>query len=321
MTRDKAVDEAIRWAVKLGFNTPTPSTKQAFERWFAADPAHRVAWTRVQDLNATLTPAPAAAAVTAQTIRQAAQARRTRRRMLSWLVVGSATGAVGWTLTGESPWLDVVADASTRTGEQKRLSLTDGSAIALNTDTAVSYHFSDDERLLTLHRGEIFVTTGSDQRAERFRPFRVRTRDGALTALGTRFNVRLYADDTVLHVEEGSVEMRPKASSERLFAHAGDGWRMKHDALSRLAGEAVQRTTSIWMDGVIDAQNMRLADLLQELARYRPGRIDCDTDIADLRISGYYQTADTTKTLQFLTHSHGLTMSAYTKWWIRIGIG
>ncbi|MDF3939557.1 DUF4880 domain-containing protein, partial [Achromobacter denitrificans] len=80
------LDEAIRWRIKLQYNTADASAWQAFDAWLRAQPAHALVWERLQALGARLQrpaaemPGEAAARILRQT--EAAQARRSRRKAL-----------------------------------------------------------------------------------------------------------------------------------------------------------------------------------------------------------------------------------------------
>lgn len=68
------------------------------------------------------------------------------------------------------------ADYQTRTGEQREITLTDGSQVWLNTRSAISVHYHAGARLLKLVAGEILVHTAHDTNS---RPFYVETRSAA----------------------------------------------------------------------------------------------------------------------------------------------
>lgn len=61
---------------------------------------------------------------------------------------------------------------------------------------------------------------------------------------------------------------------------------------------------------------MRLADLLDELSRYRSGRIVCDPQIADWRVSGVFHVRDTDRALRFLTQVQPVTVRYRTRYWV-----
>ena len=105
-------------------------------------------------------------------------------------------------IPGQVSQADVTAlHFETRHGEQQTHRLADHSVLHLNTDTAVTVRYSDRERLVTLTSGEAeFEVTH-----ESARPFRVFAGSAEVVDLGTRFDVRLGHQSTVVTVVEGHV--------------------------------------------------------------------------------------------------------------------
>ena len=64
---------------------------------------------------------------------------------------------------------------------------------------------------------------------------------------------------------------------------------------------------------------IRDSTFVQELARYRPGLLRCDADIADLRISGVFQTENTDQALDVLEQVFNLKINRLTDYWVSIG--
>jgi transmembrane sensor len=96
----------------------------------------------------------------------------------------------------------LVLNAQTNVGEQRVLSLADGSVIHLNTDTLVSIDFSDTHRDVHLLRGEAHFDVAHDEK----RPFIVKAGDNTVTAVGTAFNVQItHPHQLELLVTDGKV--------------------------------------------------------------------------------------------------------------------
>lgn len=311
----RVVDEAIAWAVKLDFGTPTPRARAAFERWLQAAPAHASAWERLQSLHGDFSAVPPALAL--GTLHAADAQRQRRRQGLRLLGLAGMAVAAGWTVREHAPWQRLMADASTGVGEQRTLRLDDGTTVVLNTDTALSTAWTPGLRTLTLHRGEILVTTGADAGLPRKRPFWVQTPFGALQALGTRFVVRLAPGRARVSVQEGAVQMHPAEATAAQMAHPGGAWWL--GATGAEPAPALGFDADGWADGVVAGQGMRLADLLAELERYRHGRIVCDERVADLRVSGVYHLRDTDQALQFLLQTQPVEVVYRTRLWVSVG--
>jgi transmembrane sensor len=314
--RDEVIDAAIAWSVKLDFSEPAPATGRAFERWLQADPSHALAWQRVGSLRQPFDTLPPELLRTtldgAQALRrQRLQSRRQAIKVLS--LAGLSLGA-GWIARAETPWQRLLADASTATGELKTLQLADGTLITLNTDSAVSTDLSGDQRLVVLHRGEILVTTGADSGARR--PFWVATPFGRMQALGTRFAVRLDNRRARVSVQQGAVRLHPAAGAAHVVDSGESRW-LANDATA--PAELYGLAADSWAEGVIAGKNMRLADLLAELARYRRGTIACAESVADLRVSGLFHTGDSDETLQFLAQTQPISVRYHTRFWVAVG--
>ncbi|WP_244171154.1 FecR domain-containing protein [Xanthomonas populi] len=89
--------------------------------------------------------------------------------------------------------------------------------MTLNTRSAIDVGFDAQQRLLQLPAGDIMVTTGHALGAGHdARPFVVRTAQGDLGALGTRFCVRQDEGDTQVSVLESAVEVRLLAAPQAL---------------------------------------------------------------------------------------------------------
>lgn len=313
------IDAAINWAVKLEFNQAEAATQQAFERWLQAQPVHASAWQRVKSLKSDFAAVPAGLAMhTLQAVETQRKANGlNRRQALKLLMLAGVAVTSGWVVRDQVPWQRVIADTSTATGEQRTMQLDDGTVIVLNTDTAISFDMTDARRMIILRRGEIAISTGPDQAFMNKRPFWVHTPFGTMQALGTRFVVRLDSARARISVQEGAVQMHPAAGGASAIANVGENWWLTDGNVTPAPEQDFKADG--WTDGVIAGENMRLADLLTELARYRSGRIVCDERVADLRVSGIYHVRDTDQALKFLLQTQALTVTYYTRYWVAVG--
>ena len=93
----------------------------------------------------------------------------------------------------------------TRHGEQLTRRLADNSVLHLNTDSAVTIRYGKTERLVMLTSGQAdFEVAHEPDRA-----FRVIAGSAEVVDLGTKFDVRLEHDSTVVTVVEGRVAVGP----------------------------------------------------------------------------------------------------------------
>ena len=113
----------------------------------------------------------------------------------------------------------------TRHGEQLTRRLADNSVLHLNTDSAVTIRYGKTERLVMLTSGQAdFEVAHEPDRA-----FRVFAGSAEVVDLGTKFDVRLEHDSTVVTVVEGRVAVGP---SPMLENSARTRARHRHDLSS-----------------------------------------------------------------------------------------
>lgn len=309
---DAIVDAAIAWAVKLQFSQPTHRQQQDFLAWLASDACHRLAWQRLGMARQPFDDIPAS--LVRPTLESADRKRhqRNRRRIIKALGLTCILAGSGWIVRTRTPWQRMLADASTETGEIRTMTLQDGTRLTLNTDSAIGIMMQGDYRIIVLLRGEVLISTGPDLGKTHKRPFWVHTPQGRIRALGTRFTVRLADQRSRISVQEGAVALHPTENGAVTVVHSGEDRWMTGAGTQPANLHGIEADS--WADGVIAGSNMRLADLLAELARYRVGRILCDDRVADLRISGLYHTRDTDQTLLFLAQTQPIRISYRTRY-------
>lgn len=121
-------------------------------------------------------------------------------------------------------------------GEQRILTLADGSVVTLNTESQIKVDFSATERLIELRTGEAFFRVAH----EASRPFFVEAKDAIVRAVGTQFNVRIAPQDTVVSVVDGVV----KVSVNKDFPSAASRLLPSMRESGRDAGEGSQTVSS-----------------------------------------------------------------------------
>ena len=307
------VDQAIEWSIRLTYNRPDPATRAAFQAWLADDETHRLAWARMQSLSGHFAGVPSGLA--RQALEKLPEARLQRRQVLKLLALFAVVGTTAWGTRETAPWQRLMADYSTRVGEHQRWTLADGSQLELNTDSAVRVYFDARQRRIDLLRGELYLVSGADSASLQQRPLQVTTTLATFTAHGSRCNIRQYADACRLGVAEGTVNIQPRSGTGAV-AQPGETWQVTRDNVLRLPGNA--EDAAAWRDGLLTARAMPLAELLDELGRYRNGYLGCDQQVAKRTISGNFNLNDTDATLAFIAQAHGLRVQAMTRYWVRL---
>jgi transmembrane sensor len=270
-------EAAASWYVQFQADPPTLAEQKAWQLWIDSDPAHLAAWHQMEQLQRHLGTLPQ------DLKRRALSTGQQRRQVLKMLLLAAGTGFVGWNVQQHTSVGNVWADYKTPVGQRRNLTLTDGSQIQLNTDTAIDVSFDTAQRLIRLRSGEILIQTGKlgDQR-----PFFVETRDGRIQALGTRFSVHQLSGSTRVGVLEDRVSVQPAdASTTARILQAGEGADFDRQHIGLI--HPFKSSEVAWINGQLIVLDARLGDVIEELGRYRSGVLHCDTRARNLRVPGH----------------------------------
>ncbi len=288
---DPLYEQATFWVVRLSSPDATDADRAAFEIWRAADPAHAEAYAEMEGW-----------------WRVSGHAPGRRKRGLPKGFAGLVTalclsGLIGY----ETGLLDRFrADVWTGVGDIQTTVLPDGSRAALNTDTALTLHFTAAERDVRLLRGEAMFDVVPDSG----RPFVVRGGGLRVRAVGTRFFVRAGGDAEPVGVAEGRVDAATSVGTVTI----GAGEVALRAADGRLVVESgdVERATA-WRAGKLVVSTRPLGEIVAELDRYRRGRILLlGSGLAAQRFSGTLDVRDTDDALDVLAATMGLRVTRLT---------
>ncbi|WP_166217463.1 FecR domain-containing protein [Pseudomonas atagonensis] len=310
----QALEEAADWLIRMSEGELSGTEQAQWEVWKISTPERSKAWARAQLLQTKLGGLPPSLAMSALD-RPSSPERRAALGKLAMILAILPAGWGSWKLAESQQWS---ADYRTAVGQQRELTLADGSKITLNTDTAIDVLFDANQRLIHLREGEILVQTAPDV-SPLPRPFLVSTRQGRMQALGTRFTVRELQPRTHLAVLEGAVkvELAENRQGASLIINAGQRTDFSANTFGQLA--VADRNAGAWSQGMLMADNMRLADFVAELTRYRRGFVRLDPAIADLRISGAYPISDSRRTLNMLAQTYPILVSGHLNgYWVML---
>ena len=302
--------EAADWLVKFQSGETSEEERLDFERWRNRSASHAAAWERAETLLNTFTQIPPG--VGRGTLEQLSRPDRRRvLKKLGLLVVAIPSTWLTWNLL---PWQEWTADFQTSTGEQKTIDLVDGTRLVLNTASAVDVTFDKAERRLTLHAGEILVTTGHDPSYSHL-PLIVETTHGMVYALGTQFSARRLEERTRVIVFQDAVEIRP-AEGPATTLHAGHQADFGADGTKSF--RPADAASALWAQGMLAARNITLCDLLHELERYRRGILHCHPNVANMRVSGVFPVKDIDASLALLEKTMPLRIRRFNQYWILV---
>jgi len=174
----------------------------------------------------------------------------------------------------------------TATGEQRIVTLDDGSRLNLNTETAVTVRYTAAARHVILIGGEALFSVAKDQA----RPFTVSANGVTVTATGTRFDVALKSNRTLVTLIEGRISVgAPDGATTWL--EPGEQWRWPPEGL-RVHMVKTENITA-WTQGRIVLDNTALADAVAEVNRYGGNEVILDAPhLGTKRLSGSFQVGD-----------------------------
>jgi len=145
--------------------------------------------------------------VTLQTDAPAGGRKQMTRLWTLWrLPVAIGAVAVAVVLGVVLPWglLDALTDTyTTAIGEQRSVTLTDGSVMQLNTRSRLRVDYASGTRDVYLLKGQALFKVAHNAA----RPFRVHIGDAVIQAVGTQFDVYRRTDRTTVTVVEGVVRV------------------------------------------------------------------------------------------------------------------
>ena len=164
----------------------------------------------------------------------------------------------------------------TSVGEQRTVSLADGSVVALNSNTRLEVRLQPHERNLRLDHGQAMFTVAHDTQ----RPFRVAVSGVAIRAVGTKFDVRRVGDQATVAVVEGRVQIEPTEPQLPLRSTAsvdlpplpqlssGQGITILQGGELTPPSEVDIATVSAWQDRRLIFEERSLADVADDFAAY-----------------------------------------------------
>ncbi|WP_367068219.1 FecR domain-containing protein [Oryzisolibacter sp. LB2S] len=322
----QVLDEAIAWQLRMEEGEGGADAEGgALQRWLAAHPDHARAWRQLHRLGAEM--AASLAVARGPAVRQALvrPAARRPRRAAAVLAVALAVVVGCGVLDRFQPVTELLADHHTGTGERRSITLPDGTVLHLDTRSAVDVAFDASRRAIVLRAGQVAVETAHGS-AER-RPFVVLTDGGSLRALGTRFTVQALpgqAGATRVTVTQSAVAARPPGctaapdddcAGERIVQTGQTA--LLHGGRVDLPKPAPPEPDA-WKDGLLVVENQPLADVVEQLARYRPGRLAVDPRVASLRVTGTLPLRDTDQALLALTAAVPVEVAYTTRWWVTL---
>lgn len=282
--------EALGWIVRLTSGSATQADAHAFEAWRAQGPAHAEACREAAAFRKAVRAMPLAPAAgrSGNVIPFGTRLRHTAMDRRGFLVAGGAIAASGAMLMVNPPYglwpslAELGAGERTGVGERRVLRPMAGVRVEMNGRTAISLDAA--RRRATLIVGEAFVAVAADAA-----PFSIRVGETDWLGKAAQFDVRTSEREACvtcisghLFGEQGDLRHRI-AAGQRFAAAPGEPARIT----------AIDPAISgSWRRGVLIFRGTPLASAIEDINRYRPGRIILSNDAVGRRlVSGMFHTA------------------------------
>lgn len=252
------------------------------------------------------------------------------RRKFGWavaasLILATCIGLLSYNqFTGEPKLIQ----HTTRTGEQRTLTLADGSVVTLNTNSRLLVDFSDQNRRVILDRGEAFFDVSKDAS----RPFTVEAGNRSVTVVGTRFNMNRAEGPLSVAVVEGAVVVHRKedqilwnsqpntiaentrsGDQDQLLLTAGYVIDFGGDAVVKTVTESMLQNYYSWREGIVRFDEEPLLEVVKELNRYTTKKLLIeDREVMDIHVSGVFDVGQLDDVIDGLEEMFPLRITRYT---------
>ncbi len=272
-------DQARDWVLRLASGEMDAGELDQFKRWIAADAAHARAFDQRRSLWLALGEHPEVFPQTAvpalPPLRESAGSRRRFLPRLTRLRPRRRVAATGSLiaasllaiLAGPEALLRLEADHRT-SSQVAQYQLADGSEAWLDAGSAISVDYTDQERRITLLRGNAYFTVAHGEP----RPFRVAALDGVVEDIGTSFEVRRQPQQVDVAVTEGAVRVAGNKAMTRTIT-LREGQTARYDATGRLTNGSTGTPDAMaaWRREELMIDRQPLPAVIREIARYRSG--------------------------------------------------
>lgn len=263
--QDAMARDARAWLLCLTSGRATEADANAFKAWLRADPAHEAAFADLKRVWQGLGPAVQEECAARAHERSRKPVITGRRAFLGGALAASAAYLAFRPPLGLWPSVDgLSADYRTATGEQRRVALSDVLEMELNTQTRVNVSATSQGRtVIELAEGEAEIHSGAAMAD-------VVAGSGRITARDARFNVRYIGGEARLCCLSGTLRL---VHAQGVFDVVANRELRYDDARVQPPVKVDPDLVSAWRQGWLVFEQQPLAQVVDELNRYRKGRL------------------------------------------------
>jgi transmembrane sensor len=288
---DVLLQEALDWVARLKSGASVRADIEALQRWRQQSPAHEEAFRKAArifrhaGIAAGELADPPHGIDAPQVLQRSPSAAFARRALLGGAMAAAAAGyLVVRPPLGLWPSLEELsADYRTGKGEQRKIVVSSDVSLELNTQTSIALRSVPDETRIELISGEASVAA---MRASPT-PFvmlaangRIRARQADFNARCLDGNVRVTCLNGLVDVAQGEKVVQLRPAEQVSYSPGG--------MEGSVAVDATQ--VSAWQSGLLIFRDQALADVVDEVNRYRSGKIIItNADLKQRVVNGTFQ--------------------------------
>jgi transmembrane sensor len=299
--------EAHAWVRRLISGEATATDGEALKRWCGISPAHAAAFSVASQFWQAFGPAGQSLLDDEKAFignRQSAGQRPliARRAVIGGALAASAAGfMIARPPLGLWPSLsELRADYRTSVGEQRQLAVTDGISVQMNSRTSLSVGVGGDSNVIELIAGEVSFTAPE----RRSKPFSVIGAGGRASAVNARFDMRLLGSGACVTCLTDQVQVEYRGQVATLGARQQVRYGSDGLAIAVTVDPAV---VLAWQLGLMVFQMTPLAEVVEELNRYRTGRIVLlNSDLTRSPVNGRFRIDRPEEALTQIERAFGL---------------
>jgi transmembrane sensor len=180
---------------------------------------------------------------------------------------------------------------TTGTSEMATIQLSDGSVVRLAPNTKLRFAQTPDGREATLNGRAFFSIAHSPNRA-----FRVRTRFGEATVLGTKFELSTDDEELTLVVVAGRVGLA--AASNTVEVRGGQQSGVRNGTALEPAAVPQAETMEQWVGKFLAFQDTPMREVAREITETYGVRVVVDSALANLTVNGTFTNRDVKHVLE-----------------------
>jgi transmembrane sensor len=207
-------------------------------------------------------------------------------------------------------WLNRAPVYSTGVGEQRSLTLADGSTVTLDTRTRIRVRFSERERDIDLLEGQALFRVAKNDR----QPFVVQSDVATVRAVGTEFDVYRQRAGVRVTVLEGRVAVTSSSFEQRraddaVLVSAGQHVAVLEAAKVTPSAVADVAAATAWTQRRLIFESTPLSAVVEEFNRYNARRLVIAAPrLASFHVSGVFSSTDPALLVQFLRLQAGIAV-------------